>query len=162
MELSLKKVSLTALTATAVALVAAVPSPASSSIAVAGGAVPTSTTFTSVRSADGNTLVEGFGTHAWTGDLAGTSTVNIHFVIHSDGQLTYQGFGTFTGTTPCGTGTFDVVASGSGPFPGPASGKIVTVNDAKESVAIHMQLNTVLFLTPAGAVFTYSGDVRCG
>jgi hypothetical protein len=37
----------------------------------------------------------------------------------------------------------------------------VTIDRDAASVPIHASLDLTLFLTPAGAVVTYSGDARC-
>lgn len=160
MQRPLRKLSIFAVAAALVALAAAVPSEATDSVAVAGSAVPTSSALT-VSTADGNTLIAGSGTHSWTGSLTGTSVIDVHFVLHPNGLVTFQGFLTFTGATPCGTGTVHFVSSGSGQFPGPLAGQVTTTDRADSSVPLHGQLDVVLFLTPAGAVGTYTGDVRC-
>jgi hypothetical protein len=161
MQLPLRKLWIAALTAAVFALAAAAPSGAAGSITVAGSAVPTTTNL-NLRTADENTLFSGSGTHTWTGSLTGTSVIDVHFVAHPSGNITYQGFLTFTGATPCGAGTVHFVSSGSGPFPGPIAGQATTIDQADSSVALHGRLDLVLFLTPAGAVATYTGDVRCG
>jgi hypothetical protein len=158
---SLKRLAVGALLATAIALAAAAPSGATASIAVSGSVVPTSAALTA-RTADGNTIITGSGTHDWAGSLTGTSVIDVHFVVHPSGAVTAQGFLTFAGTTPCGTGTVHLVASVSGPFPGPITGEVTTIDQADASVPLHANLDVVLFLTPAGAVGTYTGDVRCG
>jgi hypothetical protein len=94
--------------------------------------------------------------------MTGTDTADVHFVIHGGRTATYQGFVTYTGTTPCGAGTVRFEAEGSGAFPGPVYGHATTVEQADATIAMHADLDTVLFLTPAGAVLTYTGDVRCG
>lgn len=147
--------------AAVVALVAVQSSSATTSIAGSGDLVPTSTALTS-RTVGENVIFAGSGTHAWTGSLTGSSVIDVHFVLHPSGIVTYQGFTTFVGTTPCGSGTVQFTASGSGPFPGPITGHSTTSDQAAASVALHADLDTVLFLTPAGAVVTYSGEVRCG
>ena len=161
MQPSLKKLALAALLAASIALAAAAPSRATESIAVAGSAVPTSTALTA-RTADGNVILDGSGTHAWTGSLTGTSVIDVHLVVHSSGIVTYQGVLAFTGTTPCGMGTVHFVSSGSGPFPGPITGQVTTIDGAEGSVSLHANLDVVLFLTPDGAFATYTGNVRCG
>jgi hypothetical protein len=161
MRSSLKMLAAGALAAVSIALATAAPSGATASISVSGSVVPTSAALTA-RTADGNVIFDGSGTHAWTGGLAGTSVIDVHFVVHSSGIVTAQGFLTFTGTTPCGTGTVHLVTSVSGPFPGPITGQATTIDEADASVPLHAELDVVLFLTPAGAVGTYTGDVRCG
>jgi hypothetical protein len=161
MQRPLRKWPLAALAAAFVTLVAAAPSGATGSIAVAGSLIPTSADLT-VRTADGNLIFAGSGTHALTGSLTGTDAIDVHFVVHSSGIVTARGLLTFTGTTPCGTGTVHFVTSSSGTFPGPITGQVTTVDEADSSIPLHANLDVVLFLTPAGAVGTYTGDVRCG
>lgn len=161
MHLTLRRLAIIGTAALALALAVAAPSGASSSIAVAGSITPTSGTLTE-RAADGNIVVDAVGTHAWTGDFTGTSTVDVHFIIHSDGQVTYQGQITFTGSTPCGPGTIHLEGEGRGPFPGPLAGKLTTIDQGNATLAMHGNMSDVLFLGPAGAFGTYSGDVTCG
>jgi len=157
----LRRLAITAPAVACVVLAAATPSGATSSIAVAGSALPTSTVLIP-RLAGGNVILEGTGTHAWSGGLTGTSTINVHFVEHPTGTITYQAFITFTGTTPCGAGTVYLASSGSGPLPGPISGQATTTREADATVPMHADLDVVLFLTPAGAAASYEGDVHCG
>jgi len=147
--------------ALSLALLAAAPSGASSSISIAGSVTPTSGTLNE-RAADGNIVVDAVGTHAWTGGFTGTSTIDVHFVIHSDGQVTYQGLITFTGSTPCGTGTTQLEDEGSGTFPGPLPGNFTTIDQGHSTVALRANGSNVLFLGPTGAFGTYSGEVTCG
>jgi hypothetical protein len=107
-------------------------------------------------------VIDATGMHAWSGGFNGTSTVSVHFVIHSDGQVTYEGHIAFTGTTPCGSGTVEFEAQGNGPFPGPLAGKARTIDQASSTISMHAGLDTVLFLGPIGAFGSYSGDVTCG
>jgi Protein of unknown function (DUF3224) len=161
MHLSLTRLAMIGTAALSLALLAAAPSGADSSIAVAGTVTPTSATFNE-RAADGNIIVDAVGTHAWTGDLSGTSTIDVHFVIHSDGQVTYEGHLTFTGSTPCGTGTMYLEDQGRGTFPGPLPGNFTAVDQGSSTLAIHAKGSNVLFLGPAGAFGTFSGEVSCG
>jgi hypothetical protein len=160
MQPSVRKLAVTALAAAAtIALLpggvaAATPSPASGSI------VPTSAIFNPPRAADGNLIIETSGTHAWTGTFTGTSTIDVRLVERDSGQATFQGFGTFTGSTPCGTGTMSFVTAGSGQLPF-LTGRAVTIDQAAASLPVHANLNVSVVLTPLGAFVTYSGDVHC-
>jgi hypothetical protein len=148
--------------AATLALAAAAPATATPPTSAAGTFTPTGQSLT-IRTAGGNTIFDGSGTHVWSGSLTGTSVIDVHFVIHPDGTLTFQGFVAFTGSTPCGEGTVTFLTQGSGPVPGPITGTIETTDQASASVPLHAQLNLVLFLTPAGnAVGSYTGDVHCG
>jgi hypothetical protein len=160
MRPSLKRLALVGAVAACLALAAAAPSSATQSIAVSGDVVPTSATLIP-RLAGGNVMIDGSGTHVWTGSFTGTSVVETHLVIHPSGLMTVQAFLTFSGTTPCGSGTLRFTAAADGPFPGPVTGHAVTIDRDAASVPIHASLDLILFLTPAGAVVTYSGDARC-
>jgi hypothetical protein len=158
----LRRLCVTLVVALAVASVVASPSGAKdASIPVGGSLSPTSAILVP-RAAGENLVFDATGTHAWAGSFTGTSTIETHFVVHNLETLTYEGVVTFTGATPCGTGTVQFNVSGSGPFPGPAEGHAVTVDRDGSTVATHAHLDTSLILTPAGAVVTYTGDVRCG
>jgi uncharacterized membrane protein len=158
MHRSLRTLALAAM----LSLAAAAPATAAPQAASAGSFTPTGQTLT-IRTAGGNTIIDGTGTHSWSGSLTGTSVVDVHFVIHPDGTLTFQGFVTFTGSTPCGDGTVTFEAQGAGPVPGPITGTFATTDQASASLPLHARVNLVLFLTPAGnAVGTYAGDIRCG
>jgi hypothetical protein len=143
------------------ALVAVTAARAADSITVAGAVAPTGMTL-SARTAGENLMFDGSGTHDWSGSLSGTDTIDVHFAVHSLQTVTYQGLITFTGSTPCGNGTIRFAASGSGLFPGPVDGQATTIDQADSTVPMHGTLHTVLYLTPAGAFVTYTGDVRCG
>jgi hypothetical protein len=144
------------------AVVAATSAFASPATPVSGSILPTSATL-DARPAGSNAVIRGVGTFVWVGGVMdGTSDIAVHFVIHDARTLTYQGFGTYTGMTPCGSATLRLSVAGSGAFPGPAYGHATVVNQADATVPIHVDLDTVLFLTPAGAVLSYTGTVRCG
>ena len=61
----------------------------------------------------------------------------------------------------CGAGTGYVITSGSGPSPGPLTGRAVLVGERNGSVHILATLTTVAFLGPQGASVTYTGDAHC-
>jgi hypothetical protein len=118
MRRSPTRLALVALAASSLGLAAVAPSRAAASIPVSGSVSPTSATLTP-RIADGNVTLDGSGTHDWVGDLTGTSSIVVHLVEHSSGLITYQAFLTYTGTTPCGTGTVYFVSSGHRAVSGP-------------------------------------------
>ena len=157
---SLSRLVIAALAVVSAALAVTAAAGASPSIPIAGTALQ-GTASLSVRSAGGNLILDGTGTHVWTGSFTGTSVIAVHFVEHSDGTVTYQAFLTFTGTTPCGTGTVHFVSSGSGPLPGPVASRTMTVDEADATVPIHATLDGTLFLGPAGADVTYTGSAHC-
>ncbi len=160
MHPAVTKLAVTTLAAATVALLpggalAATPIP------VSGSLVPTSAIYSPPRMADGNIIVEGHGSHAWTGSFTGTSTVDVRIVERDSGQATFLGFVTFTGSTPCGTGTVRFVTVGGGQLPF-LSGSIVTIDQGAASLPLHANLNLSAFLNSVGAAFvTYTGDVHC-
>jgi hypothetical protein len=155
MKRSLRSLALAAVLALAAATTATAAPPGNAT----GNFTPVSQTLT-VTTVDGYTFVHEITTHAWSGTLDGTSVIDVHFVVSPSGTLTYVGLGTFTGTTPCGSGTVRFFTAGSGPVPGPITGIYDAITG---STPFHAHLNIVLFLTAAqNAVGTYSGQFHCG
>ena len=161
MHRSPKRLIVAALAALTVTLAVAAPSSATRPAPVNGSLLPTSANFYPNPLPGGNVLVGFTGTHSWTGSFTGTSTIEGSLVQTPTGQITYLAFITFTGSTPCGSGTVNFVTTGSGPLPGPVNGRAVTIDQAHGSVRIHASLQTVLFLGPQGASVTFTGDAHC-
>jgi hypothetical protein len=160
MQPSLRKLTVTALAASLLALAAAASATATPPSPVAGSAVPTSAIFSPPRTAGGNVFLEATGTHAWSGSFTGTSALAVRLVEHASGEASFQASGTFTGSTPCGTGTMSFTTEGSGQFPF-FTGRLVTIDQADASLPIHADLEFTLVLTPIGAFVSYTGDVHC-
>lgn len=138
-----------------IALAAAAPA-AAAPIQVSGDLVPTSATLVPTQ-LGANVVLDGVGTHAWTGGFIGTSSIEVELVVHPSGVSTFRGIATFTGTTPCGPATVRLITTGTGQLPF-LTGRAETVgpND------VRAQLNVSLVLDPTrGAFVHYAGDVHC-
>jgi hypothetical protein len=137
-----------------VARVAAAAPPAQA----AGSGTITGIAITLERIAGGNTFLDVTASGALTGAFSGAITYRVEEVVHADGSINFHGFGTFTGTSPCGTGTTAFVDTGSGPTTFVATAHLGTVDDAENTAALHAEIDVAqVFPT-----FTYSGTCHCG
>src|ERR1044072_8793393 len=78
---------------------------------IASGTIAnTSATFNSVRSADGNLIIDLSATAAYTGTFSGTSTLHGTLILHADGSANFHDVEIFTGTVNGvpGTVTFNL------------------------------------------------------
>jgi hypothetical protein len=156
MRFGSRKTIATALATASIALAAAAPAAASQAIEVSGDLVPTSTTL-APREVGENLVLEGVGTHAWSGGLIGTSSIAVELVVHPSGVSTFRAVVTFTGNTPCGPATLSFVTTGSGELPLLAGHATTTGPDD-----VRAELDVSLVLLPEGAYVHYTGDVHCG
>ncbi len=140
----------TAMLALASAAGAAPPQPSSG----AGTFAPP--VLTNVREAGGNTFADVTQTGVISGTFDGTFVARGHLVIHKTGRANLQGTVTFTGVTPCGTGTV-VFQANNRTFNGVGTGHSNTVKHSTNTANIH----AVSDLTVAGLSFTYSGTYHC-
>jgi hypothetical protein len=158
MQLSPKRIMVTALVALSVGLCGAAPAAASHVIAAQGSLVPTSAIFSPPRLVGSDVVIGFTGTHQWSGSFTGTSTISGFLVQHPSGTAEFLGFATFSGITPCGRATVRVVTWGGGQLP-KLTGRAVLIGVAENSVLANLQVD--LLLGPTGAFVNYSGDVRC-
>lgn len=117
------------------------------------------TEVTSVRSSGPVVITEFTQTGTVTGTLTGTFVEDVRVVQHRDGRITFAGSATITGTAAgCGTGDIPVRLEGSGAGVGVAAhGRIQSVQGSANTAGTHV----VLEFDQVGAVFMYSGMVRC-
>jgi hypothetical protein len=137
-----------------VARVAAATPPAQAT----GNGTITGGVITVDRIADGNRFLNITTSGTLTGTFAGSFTYQIEEVVHEDGSVNFHGFGTFTGTTPCGSSTTAFENDGSGPATFIVSGHIATVDNAESTANVHSVIDFAQF----GLTFTYSGTFHCG
>ena len=109
------------------------------------------------RTADGNTFLDLSFVGVTTGTMTGTFTEMVTEAIHPDGSVTFKGSGTFTGTVPCGSGSYNFQVEGQG-TPTSLSGRFRSIDDAAATVTIHT-VNT--FMTTSPVTFVYSGMYTC-
>lgn len=110
------------------------------------------------RIADGNRFLGVTASGTLSGTFSGAFTYDLEEVVHADGSVVFHGFGAFTGTSPCGSGTATFEDNGSGPATFIVAGHLATVNDAEDSAGVH----SVIDFAQVGLTFTYSGMFHCG
>ena len=153
-------VLLTALAA--VALVAAPGAVASPPTAASGSFTYTSSTFNSVREADGNLIIDLSATVSYTGTFTGTSTVEGTLILHANGSANFHDVETFTGTVNgvSGTVTFNLNGRNGPSLDITATDTIISASGDLEG--LHGVLSEVATLGANGPVGTYSGQIQSG
>jgi hypothetical protein len=113
----------------------------------------------SIRSAGPVVITEFTQTGIVTGTLSGTFVEDVRVIQHADGRITFTGSATITAAVAgCGTGEIPVRLEGSGAGVGvTAHGRIRSVQASENAAGAQV----VLEFDQVGAVFTYSGTVRC-
>ena len=120
-----------------------------------GSGTSTPPVVTSVRQADGNTILEFTNHGAVTGTFTGTFVQTGRMVVHSDGSTETTSLVVFTGTADgCGTGSASFRFVGND-----GTGHVESIDNADNTANVHS--NADLVLLPNGT-FTYSGTYHCG
>jgi hypothetical protein len=150
---------------TAVALVAAVAASgasASSPLAASGTFTYLSSTFNSMRTAGGNTIIDLSATVSYTGTFTGTSTLHGILIVHADGSANAHDVETFTGTVNgvSGTVTFDLtVRNGPGFTDFHATDTIISASGGLAGLHGLLNWEDVTLRMPNGPFGTYSGEL---
>jgi hypothetical protein len=124
-------------------------------------AVVTSAIVASSRAADGNTFYVVDGTIPSTGTLSGTFVGVSQQVVFADGSGGDHVKYTFTGSTPCGSGSFEI--SGAGKLYGEnqpvdsETGHFTSVDNASNTIGIHVDVD----FTRVGNDLTFTGTYHC-
>ncbi|MBO0731086.1 MAG: hypothetical protein J2P57_17650 [Acidimicrobiaceae bacterium] len=145
-------------------LLFSVPAAAADGQPATGSGTITLTTinFTSTRTADGNTFIEGSGSGTSDGILNGPWTETDQFVIGPDGKVTDLGFGVQNVVgLPCkpANGYYHYRLLASGTSFNTLSGQLEIIDQAANTVAIQ----GIFAFTPSGpGQWKYSGTYRCG
>jgi hypothetical protein len=145
----------------AVALGAAPGAAASPPTPAAGTVGNTSATFNSIRTADGNLIVDLSATAAYTGTFSGTSTLHGILIIHADGSANFHDIETFTGTVNGvpGTVTFNLNGSNDAALVVHATATIVSASGGLAGLhGVLHEVGTVVL--PTGPVGTYTGQIE--
>ncbi len=121
-----------------------------------GSGVVSAPALTNVRSSDGIIFADFTQSGTLTGTFVGTMDTTGRLIVFPDGRVFVQGFVTFTGTTPCGTGMV-LFAGHDQTTNGIGTGLVVTVGAAQTA-----DIHAVIDLALAGPAFTYSGNYHCG
>jgi hypothetical protein len=148
-----------------VALVAASGAVASPPTAASGTFTYTSSTFNSVRSAGGNTIIDLSATVSYTGTFTGTSTLHGILIVHADGSANAHDVETFTGTVNgvSGTVTFNLTVR-NGPGFTNFHGVDTIISASGGLAGLHGVLNWegVTLRMPEGPFGMYSGQIQSG
>jgi hypothetical protein len=142
------------------AIVATTAAAASPPTLASGTVGNTSSTFNSVRAADGNLIIELTATATYTGTFSGTSTLEGRLIIHADGSANFQDVEIFTGTVNGvpGTVTFNLNGSNNAALDVHAT---ATITGATGQLAglrgVLHEVGTVVI--PNGPVGTYTGQI---
>ena len=155
----------------AVALGAAPGAVASPPIEASGTFTYVASTFNSMRTVGGNTIIDLSATVSYTGTFTGTSTVHGTLMFHSDGtgaqfppwRANFHEVEIFTGTVNgvSGTVTFDL--RGSNDPTGALKATDVIVSASGGLAGLHGVLSLVGTVpAPSGPVGTYTGQIEFG
>jgi Protein of unknown function (DUF3224) len=142
------------------AVVAVAGATAAPPTAASGTVGNTSATFTSVREAGGNLVIELTATRAYTGTFEGTSTLGGTLILHADGSADFHDVEVFTGTVNGvqGTVTFELNGRNDGDLAVRSTSTIVAATGGL--VGLHGVLHEVgTVVIPTGPVGTYAGFV---
>jgi hypothetical protein len=144
-----------------VPLVAAPGAAASPPTEASGTFTYLSSTFNSMRSAGGNTIIDLSATVSYTGTFTGTSTLHGILIFHADGSANAHDFETFTGTVNgvSGTVTFHLtVRNGPGFMNFHATDTIISASGGL--AGLHGALNWEgVTLGANGPVGIYTGQI---
>ena len=145
-----------------VASLAWAPGASAAPLQASGTLTYTSSTFNSVRTVGGTTIIDLSATVTYTGTLTGTSTLHGQLIFHPNGRANFHDVETFTGTVNGvpGTVTFNLKGSSD---PGLVVKASATVVDATGELAgLHGVLfqSAVVLDTAVGPVGTYTGQLN--
>jgi Protein of unknown function (DUF3224) len=154
-----------------VALVAALGAAASPPTEASGTFTYLSSTFNSMRTVGGNTIIDLSATVSYTGTFTGTSTVHGTLIFHSGGtgvqfppwRANFHDVETFTGTVNGVPGTVTFNLNGSNDPTGAVKATATVVSATGELAGLHGVLNEVGTVpAPSGPVGTYTGQIQFG
>ena len=132
------------------------------SISASGTFTYTSSTFNSIRSAGGNTIIDLSATVSYTGTFTGTSTLQGTLILHPNGTANFQDVETFTGTVNGVPGTVTLRLDGHTDRAGVITARDVITSATGELAGLHGVLSEVATLGADGPVGTYSGEIVAG
>ncbi len=155
----------------AVALGAAPGAAASPPTPASGTFTYLSSTFNSMRSAGGNTIIDLSATVSYTGTFSGTSTLHGILIFHSDGtgaqfppwRANFHDVETFAGTVNGVSGTVTFNLNGSNDPTGALKATDTIVSATGDLAGLHGVLSEVGTVpAPSGPVGTYTGQIQFG
>jgi len=129
------------------------------SISASGTFTYTSSTFNSIRSAGGNTIIDLSATVSYTGTFTGTSTLQGTLILHPNGTANFQNVETFTETVNGVPSTVTLRLEGNTDRAGDITASDVIISATGE---LHGVLSEVATLGANGPVGTYTGQIQSG
>jgi hypothetical protein len=154
-----------------VALMAAPGAVASPPTEASGTFTYLSSTFNSIRTPGGSTIIDLSATVSYTGTFTGTSTVQGTLIFHSGGtgvqfppwRANFHDVETFTGTVNGVPGTVTFNLSGSNDPTGALKATATIVSATGDLAGLHGVLSEVGTVpAPSGPVGTYTGQIQFG
>ena len=118
-------------------------------------------TFTGMRQAGGNTIIDLTATVAYTGTFSGTSTLSGTLTLHPDGTANFHDIEVFTGTVNGVAGTVTFALNGRGDASSVVSATAAIVSATGGLAGLHGVLHEdAVILDPlVGPVGTYTAQV---
>src|SRR6266480_3725782 len=144
---------------------------ASPPISASGTFTYQSSTFNSMRSAGGNTIIDLSATVSYTGTFSGTSTLHGILIFHSDGtgaqfppwRANFHDVEIFTGTVNGVSGTVTFNLNGSNDPTGALKATYTIVSATGDLAGLDGVLSEVGTVpAPSGPVGTYTGQIQFG
>jgi Protein of unknown function (DUF3224) len=140
--------------------VAATSASASPPTGASGTYAYTSSSFESIRTAGGNTIIELVATVQYTGTFTGTSVVHGKLIVHPDGSANFHDVEVFTGTVNGvpGTVTLNLSGSNDSSLNVKAKSTILSATGALAGLRGVLSLAGTVHI-PEGPVGTYGGQI---
>jgi hypothetical protein len=135
---------------------------ASPPISASGTFTYTSSTFNSIQSAGGNTIIDLSATVSYTGTFTGTSTLQGTLILHANGTANFQDVETFTGTVNGVSGTVTLRLEGHTDRAGVITASDVIISATGDLAGLQGVLSEVATLGANGPVGTYTGQIQSG
>jgi Protein of unknown function (DUF3224) len=126
-----------------------------------GGTVGnTSATFSGIRTAGENLIIDVSATAAYTGSFVGTSTIEGTLILHADGSANFHDVEVFSGTVNgvAGTVTFNLNGYNDSELAVHATATIVSAGGSLAGLhGVLHEVGTVVL--PTGPIGAYSGQI---
>jgi hypothetical protein len=121
-----------------------------------------SSTFNSVTTAGGNTIIDLSATVSYTGTFTGTSTLHGRLIIHPDGSANAHDVEVFTGTVDGVPGTVTLNLNLSSDPALVVTGKDVIVDASGQLAGLHgvLTVDAQVYDPLVGPIGTYGGQIE--
>lgn len=120
-----------------------------------------SLTSTDSRTAGPNDFELVLATISSTGTFTGVYVGQAANIIHANGQTQLHFTYTATGTTPCGTGSFQISGNGPVAADGTETGHYTTVKASTDTVGIQLDVSFFIDFNAPNPLYTMTGTYHC-